>query len=575
MRKPGLILLFLIAGLLVAGLRTGAAQGRALQGSQDVATHVLESPAAPEQETETPTTMATDTELAPTTAAPTETEIPPATSTPTSQPTATPEALSITGVEPSRISTATGGSLSIYGTGFTQGLAVRLVGYGLLDATIQNNTAIRAVVPPGLKTGRYDLEIILANGVTASVGNAVRITSPEEPTTDTPTPTPAPLTVFGQPQLLIQGSQTTPETLRPGEPFDLSIVIINRGDYTATNIRLSLVSLDTAIPQGSSSLAVIDLIQADENQTIALSLALTEEVSPGFKDLELLLEYDDYYGREYTSTQSIGLDISDSIANQPLVLLTAYQTQPETLSPGDTFSLQMEVSNVGRNPAQQLLITLGGEDGSGIQPFAIIGSGNIQYVPELAAGENLTLERQLLLDGAANSGVYNLPVSLTYDSPGGTRQTENQVLNLLASRRPNLQIDFYRTVEPGLVDQPLELPIELVNIGRSLVNISTVEVSGEQLEIVEGSAFIGVLDGGTSGSFDAMVIPTQGGSIPVEVRVHYLDDFNQPQVISETLTIVVETPEVAQPDAEEQPGETLGFWDRVLRFLRGLFGLGS
>lgn len=571
MRKFGLVMLVLIAALLFTGLERGAAQGHSTEEAPGTATQAQEAPA---QETETPIPTAVDTETPLPTPTPTETVAPPATNTATSQPSATPAALSITGVEPSRISTATGGSLSIYGTGFTQGLVVRLVGYGLLDAVLQNTTAIRAVVPPGLSTGKYDLELILANGLTASVNDAVRITSPEEPT-ETPTATPAPLTVYGQPQLLIQGSQTNPETLRPGEPFELNLDIVNRGDYTATNIRLSLVSLDIAIPQGGSNLEVIDLIQANETQTVDLSLALTEGATPGFNNLELSLEYDDYYGREFTSTQSVGLDISDSLADQPLVLLTAYRTDPETLSPGDTFSLQMEVSNVGRNPAQQLLITLGGEDGAGLQPFAILGAGNIQFVTELVAGETLTLERQLLLDGSADSGVYNLPVSLTYDSPGGMRQTDNQVLNLLASRRPNLQINFYRPVEPGLVDQTIELPIELVNIGRSLVNISTVEVAGEQLDLVEGSAFIGALDGGTSGSFDAVVIPTQGGTLPIEVRVHYLDDFNQPQVISETLSIEVETPQTIQPDAAEQPEELLSFWDRLLRFLRGLFGLGS
>ena len=574
MHRFGIIILVLIASLFLIGVQTGIAESHSTEVARETPTQPPGTAVVPLQESQTPLPSATETEPALPTATPTETILPPATANSTSEPTAVPVSLSISGVEPARISTVTGGSLSIYGTGFTQGLAVRLVGYGLLDAVVQNNTAIRAVVPPGLKAGKYDLEIILANGITAGFNDAVRITSPEDPT-ETPTPTPSALTVYGQPQLLIENSQTQPDTLLPGEPFELNLELVNRGDYTATNIRLSVVSLDIAIPQGSSNLEVIDLIQANASQAISLTLALAESAPPGYNNLEILLEYDDYYAREYTSTQSVGLEISDSIADQPLVLLTAYHTQPETLSPGDTFILQMEITNVGRSQAQQVLVTLGGEDGSGLQPFAIIGAGNIQYVAGLGAGDTLTLERQFLLDGTANSGVYNLPVTLTYNSPGGTQLTENQVLNLLASRRPRIQIDFYRTVEPGLVDQQMELPIELVNIGRTLVNISTIEVSSAQLEIVEGSAFIGALDGGTSGSFDAIVIPIQGGAIPVEVQVHYLDDFNQPQVISETLTIGVETPQDNQPDEAEQPDEPLGFWDRFLRFVRGLFGLGS
>ncbi len=570
MRKPGISKFVLAGGLLWAGLLTVGAEARCTDKAGQTITPAQGSAAAllPQAEDAAPTATGTETPTG--TATPTQTAVPTSTSTPTGEPTATPGSLSITAVEPAKISSLTGGSLSIYGTGFSENLAVRLVGFGLLDAVVQNSGAVRAVVPPGIKEGRYDLEIMMANGQAASLSNALRITSPSEPTN-----TPAPLMVFGRPQLLIQGARTEPPILRPGRPFTLNLEIVNRGDYTATNIRLSVASLDLAIPQGGSSLMVIDLIRAGESAATSLPLALAVDASAGFNNLDLSLEYGDYYGREYVSTQSIGLDVSDALADQPLVLVTAYDTQPETLSPGDRFTLRMEISNVGRSPAQQLLITLGGEGGGGLQPFAIIGSGNIQYVAELAAGETMILEEQFLLDGSADSGVYNMPVSLTYDTPEGARMTQNQVLNLLASRRPRIQIGFYRGVEPGLVNQPMELPIEVVNIGRNLVNISTVEVSGDGLEIIEGSAFIGALDGGTSGTFDATVVPTGSGSIPVEVRIHYLDDFNQPQVISETLFIEVEAPQIGQAEAPDESQEAPSFWDRLLRFLRGMFGLGS
>jgi hypothetical protein len=118
-----------------------------------------------------------------------------------------------------------------------------------------------------------------------------------------------------------------------------------------------------------------------------------------------------------------------------------------------------------------------------------------------------------------------LPVSLAYDDQNGQRHTESHLINLLVNRLPKIQVDFYRAPDPGLVGEPLTLPIELVNIGRNMVNVSTAEISGENLEITTGSAYIGALDGGTSGSLDAVVIPQQSGSLPVQVSMYYLDDF--------------------------------------------------
>jgi hypothetical protein len=62
----------------------------------------------------------------------------------------------------------------------------------------------------------------------------------------------------------------------------------------------------------------------------------------------------------------------------------------------------------------------------------------------------------------------------------------------------------------------------------------------------------------------------------VAVTVHYLDDFDQAQMVTRTLTVEVREAPEPTPGAEEGDAEEeLGFWRRVLRILRGLVGLGS
>jgi hypothetical protein len=272
------------------------------------------------------------------------------------------------------------------------------------------------------------------------------------------------------------------------------------------------------------------------------------------------------------------VSVSDNLGNRPLVLLTAYSTDPELLSPGDTFSLKMKITNVGQSDARQVLLTLGGEGNAGLAPFAILSSGNIQYVPVLRPGETVEIEQRLILDGSADAGVFPLPVTLAYDGPDAARSTGSQVLNLITSRRPQLRIDYYRPLEPAKVGQPVELPIELINIGRSSVNISTVVISGDQMTIAEDSFFVGALDGGTSSTVDATVTPLRSGVLPVNLTINYLDDFNQPQVIKEALTFEVEQEAVVSPSEAGEAGGEEGngsLWERILRIIRGLFGLGS
>lgn len=439
-----------------------------------------------------------------------------------------------------------------------------------------NSTAVKALVPPGVPEGKYSIEVILSNGASLRKDDAIRIRSGEEE--PTPTYTPGPLLAYGKPEVVIQSAGTEPDGVRAGGFFTLSLSVINRGDYTATSVQVSVNAEGLAVPRGATNTVIFDTMATNEPQTVEFPLALSEDATNGYHSLGVTLSYKDYYGREYSSEQSVGVNVSSSTTSQPLVLLTAYSTEPVSLSPGDAFILHLEITNVGQTSAAQVLVTLGGQDGSGTRPFALLDAGNVKFIQRLAAGESLDLEQRIVLDGAAESGVYNLPVTLEYEAESGARESETQNLNLLVSRRPQLQIDYFEPPNIGLVGEPVDLLIEVVNIGRNLVNVSTLEVDGQDLEVLQGTSFIGALDGGTSGSLDASVIPQRSGELSVNVTVNYLDDFNQPQQITETLSLMVEeqaAPPPGQARINEENGEQGGFWSGLLRFIRGLFGLGS
>jgi len=168
-------------------------------------------------------------------------------------------------------------------------------------------------------------------------------------------------------------------------------------------------------------------------------------------------------------------------------------------------------------------------------------------------------------------------VALAFDDSRGTRHTDSQLISLLVRREPHLQIGFYRPVGMAVVGVPIELPVEVTNIGRWMVNVSRLEISSEQLEIQDGSFYLGALDGGTSGSWEATATAHEGGTADVLVSVHYLDDFERPQVVTATLVVEVEEPAIegpaAQQEGQEEQQET--FLDLVWRFVRGMLGLGS
>ena len=608
---------------------------------------------------------------------------------------ASPSQLEVIGVEPDTLPSETGGTLTVHGSGFTTTAQVRLVGFGLLETSYIFDTALKAVVPPGVSPGTYDLQVtqVLTEApASATLLGAVTIVA----ATPTPAPTPLPtatsppppgrpvLTIrnysvepsrvvvgrefvvtveiyntgsragentlvafpggtflpvgetghllgqlhinytavvtqrmrvptnlssgsynlqvnlsandwegnhfeypstvavevigigHGRPQLVVEASRAEPAVLGPGDVFSLTLHLSNRGDRTATDVLVGVASLDLAVPLDGGNFVAIEPVRVNQTGTVTLPLVLVEVMEAGHRNLEIALEYADYYGGAYTARQSVGLEVSTALADRPQLLIVAYRTDPELLSPGDAFTLTMEIKNVGGGDAERLTLTLGGEGGAGLEPFAPVASSNVLFVSRIAAGDLAELVQQLVVNGSADPGAYSLPIALAFDDARGTRHEDSQRISLLVRRRPHFQIGFYRPMGLAPFEVPFELPVEVINIGRTLVNVSTLEISSEQLEIAEGVIYLGPLDGGTSGSLDATAVAHEGGTNELRVTVRYLDDFEQPQMVTETLTVEVEEPIEAPPEAEEEPEEqeeTL--WDTVLRILRGLLGLGS
>lgn len=386
----------------------------------------------------------------------------------------------------------------------------------------------------------------------------------------------------GKPEILVEGVSTTPPVVTPGTPFTLTLLLANRGNRTAINV-LTSADAAAAIPATGGNVISTDIIRIDETVTVTLPLLLKPGKDGGRQGLSIALEYSDYNGGSYADQQTVGIDIDTSLANRPQVLIDAYHTDPQSISPGDSFTLTLALANVGGGDAQRLTLALGGEEGEQLGAFVPIEGSNVSFIPDVKAGQTVSVTLRLMVVGNAETRAHNLPVALAYDTASGTREKDTQRVSMMVFRRPQFKASFYRPVEgTAMVGQPFPLPIELVNTGTARFNVPLLEVTGPELEFMdESSTFVGNLDPGGSWTLDAIAMASQAGITDVIVNIQYIDDLNQTQVISDVLTIdVMDMPPDIGPDGPFGPGEmpepteeTLT--QKIWRFIRGLLGLGS
>jgi hypothetical protein len=181
------------------------------------------------------------------------------------------------------------------------------------------------------------------------------------------------------------------------------------------------------------------------------------------------------------------------------VILQSY-IRPGLAGPGDTFTLTLEVANVG-GPAAEDVQPDPGRRGRAprFKPFALLSSGKHRLAPHPAGGQSEPVELAWCSTGTSDSGVYSL------SGRGHLRQapvstTKTQVLNLVVQRQPQMRIGCLSRRGTGMVDQSIDLPIEVVNLAAVPATWGMVEVSSYKMDVQQGSLFLGPLEGGTSGS---------------------------------------------------------------------------
>jgi hypothetical protein len=146
-------------------------------------------------------------------------------------------------------------------------------------------------------------------------------------------------------------------------------------------------------------------------------------------------------------------------------------------------------------------------------------------------------------------------------------------------------VNFYRDPGQMIMGQPNVLPIQVVNLGRKSTVLGNLKITTSAGEVSNNVSLVGPLDPGGSFTLDANYVPAQSGENELQVEISYTDDFNQARKINTSVKVTVEEGVPVQPELTPGvPGGKDGgipapveetAWDKVVRFLKGLFGLDS
>lgn len=401
------------------------------------------------------------------------------------------------------------------------------------------------------------------------------------------------------PQLTLSGA--VPQgPVRPGQTVLIDLTISNTGTQRANQVLLRIGGESALLLPGPSgdSFSLGD-IEPGASRVYTAEMTVSSAAKAGPQAQAFTLSYQ-LNGETKDVTGSFTLDVARAEVRQPLLVLESYMLSAEHLAPGDRFTLSLVVKNVGRAAADSLLVTFGtvsgsGEPGSGSggsttttpsQTFAPLGTGGTRFIGVLDAdGGTVALEQEFIVDGAAKSGVYSLPITLSYLDSDGEAASTSLNASVIVVVPPQLRIDdLFPVPESVNAGDEISVGLNIVNIGRSAVQLREATVSTDNGFVGEPvSTFLGALEPAAEIPVNATVFPESEGTATVTVTLNYIDELNRPRSIERVYTVEVfpipemptdefEPPIDITPEPEvpvEEDTDLLG------RLLLGLLGLGS
>ena len=202
-------------------------------------------------------------------------------------------------------------------------------------------------------------------------------------------------------------------------------------------------------------------------------------------------------------------------------------SSPQEVAPGEVVDISIEIENIFSYEVYNLNVKLDLSEED--VPFAPYQSSSEEFIDELEDGDEEDFKFKLIVLPATASGIYKIPVEITYENMDGNSSTKTDLISITVNSEPELKVSFEDTVL--IKGRENILSIKIVNSGLAdvkFVYIQVKDVIGIRF-FSEKEQYIGDIDSDDFDSveYDVYINAGASNSIILPITLKFRDATNK------------------------------------------------
>ena len=294
----------------------------------------------------------------------------------------------------------------------------------------------------------------------------------------------------------------------------------------------------------------------DRRRELTWNLQTRTDVGTGYQKISFDVRYRDSQGNSQSTTLDTYIQVNgtagvgaDGQASVPRVIVTGFDTSPEEVHAGESFTLTLHLKNTStatsvNNMICEIVAAVEGKDeDTTYAAFLPTAGSSTIFVDKIE--KNGTKDISLALEAKADLSQkpYAVDVNMSYEDEKVNSYTNKTSVSIPVKQEARVEVS-----EPEVMPSSIEVGGES-NVMFNIYNMGKTKLYNVQVKTVSdflsgGDAFIGNLDSGATGAVDiyltGQAATTDDGTVTLQIS--YEDETGEATTIEREISLFVTEP---------------------------------